>query len=116
MTLQTFNPSIDPSPGTSFKPIISLNEAEFGDGYTQSSPKGLNHIRDTITLQWDGVDMATAISITDFFKSQGGFKTFYYQPVGYTATQKWTCKEWSMSASAPWKVTAKLEQSFYTGT
>ena len=43
MGFAAFTPSVPPSPGTGDAPEISLNEADFGDGYTQSSPNGINN-------------------------------------------------------------------------
>lgn len=42
MVLPTFIPPVGPSPGTSHKPTVNLWEAEFGDGYSQPTPKGIN--------------------------------------------------------------------------
>lgn len=112
MPLETFSPSIAPSPGTKTKPSVSLWKAEFGDGYTQAAPRGLNHIRDTISLRWDGITEAQALELRDFFESKGGYRPFYYQPRGRNAPMKWTCNDWSISDSAPWKFDAKLEQNF----
>lgn len=112
MALTTFTPPVGPSPGTSFAPQVNLWSADFGDGYTLSAPKGMNHIRQVVSLKWGGLVDADAQAIIAFFTARGGHEPFYYQPFGLAAPLKWTCKEWSMSASAPFTVTAKLEQSF----
>lgn len=112
MALTTFNPPIGPSPGTTLTPQISLWSSEFGDGYSAAAPKGINHIRQTVSLKWDGLEEAQAKAIIAFFTARGGYQPFYYKPYGLDVTLKWTCKDWSMTASAPFKVTAKLEQSF----
>lgn len=112
MPLPTFNPSVKPSPGTGHAPEINLREAPFGDGYTQASPQGLNHIRQVVQLKWDGIDLPTMQSLRSFFEERGGYKPFYYTPYGFTGTMKWTCKEWSGVAGSPWTFTAKLKQSF----
>jgi len=116
MPLPTFTPVVAPSPGTGFAPEINLLTAGFGDGYTQSLPNGLNHIRQVVTLKWDGLIEAEMISIRTFFEQQAGYKPFYYKPVGVAAPLKWTCKEWSSSANAPWTFTAKLRQDFTLAT
>lgn len=112
MPLVVFTPPIAPSPGTRFAPKISINKAEFGDGYTQSSPNGLNHIRHTVSLRWDGVTEAQYIALIDFFETQGGYRPFWYQPRGFAAPLKWVCEEWSGTDGSPWTVDAKLEQHF----
>lgn len=116
MPLATFNPPIAPSPGSTTTPKIKLRTAEFGDGYTQEMPDGLNHIQRVINMKWGGLELAQAQAIEAFFVAQGGYKSFYYQPYGYASVLKWKCKEWSVSNSAPFAITAKLEQSFTTET
>lgn len=116
MPLVTFTPSILPSPGTKRNPAVNLWEAEFGDGYTQAAPKGLNHIRNAIVLRWEGLTDAQFDELITFFEDRGGYRPFYYQPRGFSTVLKWTCKEWSGSDSAPWQFEAKLEQSFTNET
>ena len=41
MSLTIFSPPVAPSPGTAHKPTVNLWEAEFGDGYSQPTPKGI---------------------------------------------------------------------------
>src|SRR5690606_29261995 len=43
--IPTFDPPFAPSPGAQNKPEIKILQAEFGDGYSQPTPNGLNHIR-----------------------------------------------------------------------
>ena len=116
MPLATLNPTINPSPGTQMKPKIALYKAEFGDGYTQLSPKGLNHIKQTLTLRWDGLTKAQMEGFKAFFEDKGGYRPFYYQPRDQNVPLKWTCSEWSITDQTPWKFEAKLEQSFTNET
>lgn len=112
MALPIFNPSVAPSPGTTITPTISLNETSFGDGYTQSSPKGLNHIRRSISLKWEGLTVAQVKEIETFLVGQGGYKPFYFTHFSDGAQRKWTCKEWTISFGAPPKVTATFQEDF----
>lgn len=112
MVMITFLPPVAQSPGSQHTPEVMLDEAQFGDGYSQSSPRGLNHIRSVITLRWDGVSNEHFEQLRAFFVERGGYLPFYYQPYGLSQIAKWTCKEWSASASAPWSFNAKLRQSF----
>ncbi len=114
MPLQTFTPSIAPSPGTQSKPKIALYKAEFGDGYTQLSPKGLNHIKQALILRWDGLTELQMFELKSFFESHGGYRPFYYEPRGYPGLLKFTCADWSIVDRTPWSFEAKLEQSFTT--
>jgi phage-related protein len=116
MALATFAPSIAPSPGTAHKPRVSLNKAEFGDGYTVASPRGLNHIKHTVALRWEGLTENQALELRTFFEGQGGYRPFYFQPRGFATPTKWTCSDWSFSDAAPWRFEAQLEESFTTET
>lgn len=95
MPLPTFTPPIGPSPGKTIKPQISLREAEFGDGYSQNTPKGLNHIRQNVDLKWSGLTKSEFQTIVAFFTLMGGYLPFYYQVYGDIKVRKWVCKEWS---------------------
>ncbi|MQV98351.1 phage tail protein [Sinorhizobium medicae] len=115
MVLPTFIPPVGPSPGTSHKPTVNLWEAEFGDGYSQPTPKGINHIRRAVSLAWNALTYDQMRAIVDFFESRGGCEPFYFQPYGEPVARKWTCKDWTSTAdSGVWKVTAELVQSFST--
>lgn len=93
-----------------------MRKADFGDGYTQASPAGLNHIRQIVSLKWDGIDLDTMQALRDFLAERGGYKAFWYQPHGHSAPVKWTCNEWSGVAGVPWTFAAKLRQSFTLDT
>lgn len=116
MPLPTFSPPVAPSPGTSHVPTVNLWEADFGEGYSQPTPKGINHIRRKVSLKWDGLSYDQMRAIVDFLENMGGNRPFSFQPYGEPTPRKWTCKDWTYSADAPWKVTAELVQSFTTAT
>lgn len=114
MTLPTFNPPLPPSPGSSDKPEVRIRKAEFGDGYTQSTADGLNHVRRVLVLEWPVLEAAEADAIIAFFRTQGGYRTFLYTPPGESDPVKWTCEDWPKSylGSSRYSVTATLRQSF----
>ncbi len=114
MSIPTFNPPCNPSPGFTSTPEVKLLKSEFGDGYTQASPNGLNHIRDTVeTVSWDVLAKDERDALIAFFTERGGNKPFFYQfPHGVMT--KWTCEQWSDQAISGnfHKVTATFKQSF----
>lgn len=113
MPLLTFEPPVGPSPGTSHKPTVNLWKTEFGDGYSQNMPKGINHIKKQTSLQWDALTTDQMHEITGFFERMQGNKAFYYQPFGERLTVKWTCEEWDyVTTGGIWQVTATLVESF----
>lgn len=112
MALKTFNPPVGPSPGSSFKPQVKVLEAEFGDGYSQPTPDGINNVRETADLRWDGLLEEEMIYINKFMTEHRGAIAFYYMPAGFYEPIKWTCKEWSRNLDGGvWKMTANLVQS-----
>src|SRR5690606_11010776 len=112
MTIPTFNPAVAPSPGTQRTPEIALNKASFGDGYTQASPKGLNHIRRVLTLKWDGLAPDEGLALESFFAERGGYKPFWYEHHSDGVRRKWTCESWSGVSGTPNTFTATLKEDF----
>ena len=72
MTWGTFTPPYAPIPGTEDKPEYKILQADFGDGYTQSTADGLNNVRRVLTVAWDGLTVAEANAIINFFVDQTG--------------------------------------------
>lgn len=114
MALATFTPPIPPSPGTKTSRKLRILTVEFGDGYTQETRDGLNHIRKSITLEWKVLLPADLATIDTFFTTQGGDTPFYYTPSDESTPIKWTCKDWSDTRDKAGMrgIRATLEQSF----
>lgn len=113
MALLTFTPPVGPSPGTSHKPKLSILDAEFGDGYSQPTPNGINHIKHNVALKWDALTYEQMAEIVGFLTRHGGTRAFYFRPFGEGVTRKWTCREWDHNADdGVWSVTATLVESF----
>ncbi|MEO4040349.1 phage tail protein [Hoeflea sp. CAU 1731] len=108
-----FEPPIAPSVGMTRKPEIKLLRAEFGDGYTQATPNGINHIREVITLSWQVLSENELAQIEDFLKSHGGYKTFYYCVPG-SALLKFNCDDWEATQISPdyFSLKATFKQTF----
>jgi phage-related protein len=97
MTLATFTPPMQPSVGATNKPKVSILKAEFGDGYSQSTAAGVNHIRNEFSLTWEVLTPAQANSIEAFLQQQGGITPFYWTAPGKSTPDKWTCEQWEVS-------------------
>lgn len=110
----TFYPPLPPAPGTSMTPAIKLLVAEFGDSYEQTTPDGINHIRDKISLRWEDVHPADAIEIETFLRAKQGYLPFYYTPSDDLSPILWTCKVWSYSRNRSGfrTLSAEFVQSF----
>lgn len=94
MTIEVFDPDPPPSPGTSRKPEMKLLTAEFGDGYSQISPDGINHLRKTMRFKWELLTTSQERAIDAFLTRHGGHLPFYYAPSDETVSILWTCQEW----------------------
>ena len=112
MTIPTFAPPVAPSPGGTRKPVVNVLKAQFGDGYSQSRPRGLNHIRRTVTLRWDGLGTEEMQALDGFFTRHGGYVPFLYQPYGFAETARWVCGSWESENGPPWRFVAELEEDF----
>ncbi len=114
MPYTTFIPPVPPSPGTSDTPKIRKLEAEFGDGYSQAVPDGINHIRREMTLDWDLLTPTQSNEIIDFFRARGGCEPFFWTPSDELTPLKWICAEWSdkRGEGGMRSVSAKFMQSF----
>ena len=112
MALQQFKPVPGPSPGTENTPELKILAADFGDGYSQPTPDGINHIRSVWRLKWDVLTTAQADAIVAFFFEHKGTTPFYWREITTSPWIKVTCAEWSRTRGAPHTVTATLRQSF----
>lgn len=82
----------DPISATcSVKP--NVYNSPFGDGYEQNSPKGINWIQETWSLQFR-LNEIYAEELLSFLKSQGGYLKFTWTPPKQTTQKLWLCKSW----------------------
>lgn len=108
-----FVPPIAPTPGSQHTRSLKILEAEFGDGYSQPTPDGLNHVRREVSLDWQVLTLDQKQELDAFFECLGGTKPFRYQVWGDTIERQWRCKEWSYEAEAGyWTGSARLIQDF----
>ena len=112
MALPIFDPPMRPSTGTAITPEVSLRETPFGDGYTQNSPAGLNHIRRVIRFRWNFLSLDEAQQIDRFLVERGGYKPFLYRVRGEDVDRRWTCSQWAVEDGHPAKVTATFKEDF----
>lgn len=114
MTLPVFTPPQSPAPGLQIKPEIKILQAEFGDGYSQPTPDGLNHIRRTLTLTWEGLERSERDQIISFLEARKGTEPFTYTVPGSATAGAYTCAEWSDTAleASLYTVNATFKQNF----
>lgn len=94
MTAPTFIPPVEPSIETtrSMKPRVLT--AQFGDGYSQRGPDGLNAMMETMTVAWSRLQPADAAVIVSFLSARQGVEAFYWTAPRDTAPKLWIAESW----------------------
>jgi phage-related protein len=88
-----------------------VKTVQFGDGYTQEAPDGINYNLFTWNLSWDALTSSEKTTIENFLVAAGGYATFQWaDPEG--TTQKVKCRTWSFSLIEPtlYKLSATFNQ------
>ena len=80
---------------------VRLIENSFGDGYNQTAPDGINHIKKTYIVTIPSMTVAQKNTLDDFFIDRGGYKNFAWTPVGDSEERLWKCMIWKFSIVAP---------------
>ncbi len=88
MALTTF-PAIPPSQSSRRKVQFRVLEAQFGDGYVQPVPDGLNNMLETWDLSFDDIPGADLVTIRNYIDGLGGTKFFYWTPFADSTPKKW---------------------------
>jgi phage-related protein len=73
---------------------------EFGDGYTQESPDGLNHMLGKYELTWEVLLPAERDEIKAFLEDRGGYQTFEWDDPE-SVTHRIKCRSWSIQNTNP---------------
>lgn len=63
--------------------------AQFGDGYSESAPNGINYKIDMWNLSFEALDQTQYNTVTTFFDTQGSFSTFTWTAFGDSAAKTW---------------------------
>lgn len=88
-----FKPAANPDVDPDFTEQPDVVATRFGDGYSQRTPRGLNHITASLTLSWGMLAYANEDAIRVFFRERGGYKPFWYGLPGDSLRQ-WRCVRW----------------------
>lgn len=87
--MSTFTPPYAPSYGSGDDTEIKMLSNDFGDGYKQDTPDGLNNQVETWNLAWNDISDANAASIMSQLKGFNGGPFEWTTPTGETKT--FTC-------------------------
>lgn len=106
-----------PSFGVGSDPQVSLISSQFGDGYKQETPNGINYISDVFTLPFNNKSLSEGRDIIAFLRAHAGGIWFWFTDPIMGQTIKVKCKKWAPVASAPGTISlsATFEQCFDPG-
>lgn len=105
----TWRADIDLSGNTEF----NVSRAQFGDGYRQQFPLGINNKRKKFSVTVSGY-YALIKDVKDFIDAQNGMPFFYRPPFG-TAAELYTCQRYNEPQDMGgmyYKFTMEFEQDF----
>lgn len=71
--------------------------AQFGDGYAQRRPNGINTQDEIWSLTFNNRTAAVAQAIDDFLKARNGVDVFVWTPPRASTARNVICPEWSLA-------------------
>lgn len=84
-------PNVSPSYSSSGQVDMTVLRADFGDGYSQKTEKGLNNVRDTWSLVWTYTNASDLSALETFLRGKKGSVPFWWTPPGESVPKLWTC-------------------------
>ncbi|WP_153135179.1 phage tail protein [Paraburkholderia agricolaris] len=113
MTTQTFTwvPTVAGSSGDA---MLLVRKAQFGDGYAQRAPDGLNNRSSSYNLTFIG-DATKISAIMAFLDARAGGEAFYWTPL-LRPQSLFTCEKYSEPTKDGnvYTMTAQFDQTFDT--
>jgi phage-related protein len=104
----TYRPSFTTSGTDEFKELV----AEFGDGYKQTAPDGINPVREVWNLVFDPITTADIETIRAFFRARVGQTFTWTNPSGVEKRYRRTGSvNWDLAAITG-RLQVTLEESF----
>jgi phage-related protein len=91
MTTFTWTPDV----GANVAKKPRVRTAQFGDGYEQRVPDGINTSTEVWSLQFSFLSDADADDIMEFLDTAGGAAAFDWTPPNYGASIRAVCREWN---------------------
>jgi phage-related protein len=88
--MTAFPSTLNPSQTSQLQRADNAYLSQFGDGYVQISPAGINHIKDTWSLVFENLDSTDSSTFETFFASVGSSAFFTWTAPGDTS-KTWRC-------------------------
>ena len=95
MTLTLVAPPASSDLKKSMKP--RLLGADFGDGYGETAPDGINTMLMVLQVAWKDISFTDADAIDAFLTARGGSERFLWTKPRELAPRLWRCKAWEVS-------------------
>lgn len=88
--------------------------SQFGDGYMQRTPDGINSISEEFSVSFEYRTAAERDAASDFLKARGGVEAFLWVPPDEVDTKKFICESWrkTKNDSGVFGVVAMFKQVF----
>lgn len=102
-----------PDQGVSTETSAKVRRAQFGDGYAQRAPDGLNSVREVWSVQFTLRTKAEINAIDDFLRAAKGSTAFdWVTPKG--GSGRYTCETWTPAYvhDGDCSLTATFQQEF----
>jgi len=114
MTTPTFPLSYGPIFPVEIDKEPRNNVSTYGDGYEQISGDGINTIKPSTEVVWEGLTQAEAQSVDTFLTGLAGAGTFMWKYPGDAAATRWRCTKWKPRFIGPanYGITASFVRSF----
>lgn len=62
-----------------------VKRIKYGDGYSSRVANGINNLEQELTLQWDVLTVAEALTLRDFWRERKGTESVQFTPPDYTS-------------------------------
>lgn len=91
-----------------------VTRVQFGDGYEQRVPNGLNTMPAKFNLTFENREEAEKNQIIAFLKARAGVQNFNWTPPGETTPLKFVCRKWAdqFVKANRYTISASFEQVF----
>jgi phage-related protein len=106
--------TIYPAWGADLSEEPRVNEAVFGDGYSQRITQGINNIRGEIDAAWGPIGQTDADALVALFRTLNGVSPFQMQMPGDSMRKFITVGAWKkkFKDTGVFEVSVKLKQVF----
>lgn len=91
-----------------------VNGIQFGNGYEQVQPDGINNIRSNWNVVWENVTTTQKTTIITALRATNGADYITWTPPGYASAIRFRTTGYSITTPSGniWTITAQLKQVF----